>query len=165
MSGVQVEPKAVDLVIQFEESGSFAPHPQRDPVGNWEIGYGSIWDWRNDPPTYVNESTPPVDEATARNWLGRELTRAAQTVASAVKVPLTHDETAALEDFIYNVGAGNFLSSTLLRMLNAGDYEGAAAQFARWNRASGQVLAGLVRRRAAETDLFKTPDDPQENAS
>jgi len=74
--------------------------------------------------------------------------------AADVKEPLSDDQTAALADFIYNLGAGNFRSSTLLRKLNAGDYAGAAAEFDKWDYAGGKELAGLLRRREAETTLF-----------
>jgi lysozyme len=156
---IPVEPAAIDLVVQFEESGTFASRSREDPVGNWEIGYGSIWDWRLVPRTRVDADTAPVDEPTARAWLGMELKAAAQNIQNTVHVPLTAGQIAALEDFIYNLGVGNFLSSTLLRRLNMGDYAGAAAQFDRWTHAGGVVMAGLVRRRQAETDLFtgKTP--------
>jgi hypothetical protein len=56
--------------------------------------------------------------------------------------------------FAFNVGMGNVRSSTLLRLLNQGNYDGAAAQFGRWIKAGGRVLRGLVRRRAAERALF-----------
>ncbi|MNE64550.1 Lysozyme RrrD [compost metagenome] len=56
--------------------------------------------------------------------------------------------------FTYNLGAANLQSSTLRRLLIAGNYAAAAEQFPRWNKAGGQVLAGLTRRRAAERDLF-----------
>jgi lysozyme len=75
-------------------------------------------------------------------------------VKRLVKAPLTQGEYDALVSFCYNVGAGNLGKSTLLRRLNAGDYEGARHQFGVWTRAKGQVLAGLVKRRAAEADLF-----------
>jgi lysozyme len=60
----------------------------------------------------------------------------------------------ALVSFAYNVGVGALGSSTLLRLLNAGDHAGAAAQFGRWNKAGGKALAGLTKRRAAEAALF-----------
>lgn len=56
--------------------------------------------------------------------------------------------------FTYNLGAANLGSSTLLRLLNAGDYAAAAEQFPRWNKAGGQLLAGLGNRRAAERVMF-----------
>ena len=156
MSGnIPIEPDAVDLVIKFEESGTFAPMPVQDPTGRWEIGYGSIWDWRTgDEPSSVTQDTTPVDEPTARLWVGYELRRAAATLAADVNVPLTDGEIAALEDFIYNLGVGNFEGSTLLRYLNAGNYQAAADQLGRWVYAGGVKLAGLVRRRLAEKQEF-----------
>ena len=67
----------------------------------------------------------------------------------------TSDDTrrAALGSFVYNVGEGQFSSSTLLRLLNAGDARGACAQLSRWVFAGGKQLAGLVNRRAAEREL------------
>lgn len=79
-------------------------------------------------------------------------------VDQLVKVPITVNQKAALTDFVYNVGAGNFRSSTLLRKLNAGDVQGAAAEFARWNLANGKVMPGLVMRRDCEKKMFLKPD-------
>jgi lysozyme len=68
---------------------------------------------------------------------------------------LTPDQFSALVCFTYNVGDQAFADSTLLRLLNQGDVAGAAAQFGRWVKAGGAVVAGLVRRRAAEASLFQ----------
>ena len=65
----------------------------------------------------------------------------------------------ALVSFCYNVGAGNLQKSTLLKKLNAGDYQGAALEFHKWNRGGGKVLNGLVRRRASEALLFQNIPD------
>jgi GH24 family phage-related lysozyme (muramidase) len=74
-----------------------------------------------------------------------------------VKVPLTQSMFDALVSFTYNAGAYAFETSTLLRLLNAKDYAGAAGQFERWNKGKGgEVLAGLVRRRDAEEKLFRS---------
>jgi len=59
--------------------------------------------------------------------------------------------------FAYNVGVGNLQSSTLLKKHKAGDYRGAVAEFAKWNKAAGKVLPGLTKRRAAEAALYSTP--------
>ena len=56
--------------------------------------------------------------------------------------------------WVYNLGNGNLNSSTLLKVLNGGDYDGVPAQIMRWNKAGGKVLEGLTRRRQAEADLF-----------
>jgi lysozyme len=87
------------------------------------------------------------------------LHKAALEIARVVKVWLTVDETAALQDFVYNLGIGNFESSTLLRKLNAGDYAGAAAQIDLWDHAGGRVVAGLLRRRQVGTALFLESDE------
>lgn len=67
----------------------------------------------------------------------------------------TQNRFDALVSFSFNVGLGNLLSSTLLRKHVAGDYAGAADQFARWNKAAGKVMTGLTRRRAAEAALYR----------
>lgn len=79
----------------------------------------------------------------------------AKQVAPLLEVPVKHHQFDALVSFAYNVGIGNLKSSTLLRKLNAGDYDGAALEFHRWKRSNGRVLPGLVRRRAAEALLFQ----------
>ena len=88
-------------------------------------------------------------------WLLEDLQVAVDDVNRLVKVSLTQEEFDALVDFVYNVGGGNFASSTLLRDLNMGCFTDVAAQFDLWDHASGKVVAGLLRRRQAETDLFE----------
>ena len=147
-SGPSVPDAAVELVTQFE---GFSATPYQDPVGVWTIGYGSTRDCRMAP---VCATTAPVTPTEGALLIKRDLTSACQTVVGDVQVPLNDNQRAALEDFIYNLGVGNFKSSTLLRKLNSGDYAGAAAEFDKWDMAGGKVLAGLLRRRQAETDLF-----------
>jgi lysozyme len=74
-----------------------------------------------------------------------------------VTVPLNQNQFDALVSFTENEGATSFEESTLLRLLNAGDYAGAAAQFDRWVYQKGRVLPGLVDRRQQEAALFNTP--------
>lgn len=83
-----------------------------------------------------------------------DLKRFESGVGSLVTVPLTQGQFDALVSFAYNVGLASLKSSTLLRMLNAGDYQGAAGQFKRWNKNDGKVMRGLSRRRAAEQCLY-----------
>jgi lysozyme len=99
-----------------------------------------------------------ITQAQADAWLREDLAKAAACVNANVKVPLTQNQFDALTDFCFNVGVGNFIASTLLRLLNAGNYAGAATQFDRWNLAAGRVLPGLVKRRLAERQLFMKPD-------
>jgi GH24 family phage-related lysozyme (muramidase) len=83
----------------------------------------------------------------ALQLLERDLRLALQTVENDVPVPLTGGEKAALDDFVYNIGSGNFAHSTVLACLKAGDYDGACRHLADWNQQHGVVLVGLVKRR------------------
>lgn len=141
--------EAAQIATSFE---GFSATPYWDPNGRvWTYGFGSTRDLNNNP---VTATTQPVTRIQAVGLMRRDMTRAATVVSETVRVPLTEHERAALDDFIYNVGEGNFKGSTLLRKLNAGDHEGAADEFLKWNKSGGHVLAGLVRRRAAERAVF-----------
>lgn len=87
-----------------------------------------------------------------------DMARFAAAVRCRVKVELTQHQFDALVSFTYNCGEGNLAKSTLLRKVNAGDFDGAVGEFAKWNRGAGKVLAGLTRRRAAEARLFADGD-------
>jgi lysozyme len=73
-----------------------------------------------------------------------------------VKVELTQDQFDALVSLVFNIGGGNFERSTLLKKINARNFDGAADEFPRWNRAAGKVMAGLTKRRHAEQSLFQS---------
>src|SRR5690625_4394084 len=77
-------------------------------------------------------------------------------IKASVAVPLEPQQLAALSSFVYNVGIGAFRSSTLLELLNYGEYEDAADQFPRWKYADGNIMQGLVTRRRRERSLFLT---------
>ena len=115
------------------------------PAGKWTIGYGRT--------TNVKKGDT-CSQAQADAWVVEEYDAFEARVRRIVTVPLTANQLGALVSFAYNLGVGALRDSTLLRLLNAGDYKGAAAQFARWDKAGGRVLAGLTKRRAAEAALF-----------
>jgi len=121
----------------------------QDSVGVWTIGYGTTSGVR---PGMV------ISEAQAEDLLKRDLNRFERAVNDLVTVPLTDNQFSALVTFAYNVGEGALADSTLLRLLNQGDYQGAADQLLRWDKAGGQALAGLTRRRRAERALFLGQD-------
>ena len=87
-------------------------------------------------------------------WLYADLDSSVAAVNRLVSVALTQGEFDALVDFTYNLGAGSLENSTLLRLLNAGDYAAAASELEKWDYACGKQCAGLVRRRLGEQQLF-----------
>ncbi len=93
-----------------------------------------------------------VERATA--CLMSNIQWACTAVKNLVNVALTQGQFNALVDFVFNEGSGNFAESTLLRLLNSGDYHGASLQFAVWDKAGGVTLAGLEKRRLIETNEF-----------
>lgn len=98
----------------------------------------------------------------AERWLLEDVESFEAAVHRLVTVPLTQNQYDALVSFTFNVGpdedadtiAEGLGDSTLLRLLNAGDYVRAADEFPKWNKAAGKVSNGLVRRRASERELF-----------
>jgi lysozyme len=94
----------------------------------------------------------------AEDQLTIDLEKFESAVSRNVKVALTQNQFDALVSFTYNLGEGNLRSSTLLKLLNVGDYNGAAAQFLRWDKQAGKPLPGLTKRRHQESLLFMEKD-------
>jgi lysozyme len=90
----------------------------------------------------------------AEAWLLEDVAWAEREVNSLVRVQITQPEFDALVDFTFNCGAGNFDHSTLLSLVNKGDFMHAANEFEKWDKAGGKVVAGLLRRRKAEAEIF-----------
>ncbi len=133
-------------LAQLKQFEGLRLQPYKDAAGLWTIGYGHL--------VKPGEWWDSITEAQAAQLLADDAGTAEDAVNSLVKVPLTQPQFDALVSFVYNVGVGAFRRSTLLRLLNAGDYAGAAGQFPLWRKAGGQVVAGLVNRRAAEVAMF-----------
>lgn len=95
-----------------------------------------------------------ITRAEAEAILSRDLAIFEAAVNAAVKVPLNQNEFDALVSLAFNIGAGAFKKSTLVKRLNAGDRAGAANAFLMWNKAGGRTLQGLVNRRKAERLQF-----------
>lgn len=150
---------AIDLIKTFE---GFARRVARKlvvsykcPAGVWTIGYGTTR-YPDGRPVGPNESATE-DEATV--FLKHDLQAALAAALRLSPILITRPYAlGAVVSFIYNLGAGAYQVSTLRRLVNAGRWADAAAQFDRWNKAGGQVLPGLVRRRAAERALFLTKE-------
>jgi lysozyme len=80
-----------------------------------------------------------------------------ESMNKVIRVPLNKNQQLALFSLRYNIGSGNFNSSTLLKVLNSGDYNGTALRFAEWRIFEGKVNRGLVARRERERVLFSKP--------
>ena len=117
----------------------------QDSVGVWTIGYGHT--------KGVLEGMTITQEG-AEQLLQTELEEYEGYIEKYVTVPLTQNQFDALVVWVYNLGPTNFRNSTLLKELNAGNYNAAGQEITRWNKAGGKVLAGLVKRREAEAKLF-----------
>jgi len=150
----------IDLVKQFEgyhtrlDDGRCAAY--LDTLAKphvWTIGWGC---------TEGIQAGMIWTEAEAEAALARELEKHAAIVDRVVTVPIGENNRSALISFQYNTGG--LPKSTLLKKLNARDFDGAAREFDLWNKAGGTVYKGLVRRRAAERALFEAdardPDIP-----
>src|ERR1700691_4811721 len=135
----------LSLTEQFEGCELTA---YQDQVGVWTIGYGHTG------PDVVSGLT--ITQQQAQDFLAQDVGSAAACVNNSVTLQLSQDEFDALVDFVFNLGVGAFQSSTLLIDLNSGNTTAAATQFDLWDHAGGAVVAGLLRRRQAETALFET---------
>ncbi len=124
--------------------------PYLCPAGVWTIGYGHT--------AGVKKTTPVITPLQAETILVDDLDKVGEAVSKLVKVPLGDNQFGALVSFAFNVGKGALASSTLLKKLNAGDYDAVPAQLSRWNKATvrGKLveLPGLTRRRVAEGALW-----------
>lgn len=143
---MSAESRALALIKQFE---GCKLHAYPDPGTGGEpytCGWGSTG------PDIHPGTVWTQDQADNRLLL--DVTRFARGVRKLLVRPVTDGQLAACISLAYNIGLRAFGGSTLLRLLNAGDYAGASLQFPRWSRAGGRVMPGLVRRRAAERACF-----------
>ena len=121
----------------------------RDVGGEWTIGYGHLGAQEGD----------VISRERAEELFEEDLAEASDAVTRLVNVDLTQDQFDALTSFVYNIGQGAFAESTLLRELNAGNYETAASEFERWNHVNGEINDGLTARRLSERVQFESGGD------
>ena len=156
----QINQEGLELVKHFE---GLRTQAYRCPAGVWTIGYGHT------------DGVKPgmnITEEEAEEKLRQDLAEAGEQVERLVRVPLTENQFSSLVSFVFNAGAGNLQISTLLRRLNAGDYDAVPSELAKWVKATDPktgkkvTLSGLVKRRAAEGELWLRTgsDDPFVNS-
>lgn len=149
---MRLSPQGLASLKQLEGL-SLEPYP--DAMG-YSIGYGHL--------LRPGEWYARITEREAEALLAQDVRSAERTVNALVRAPITQGMFDSLVSFAYNVGGGAFRASTLLRLLNARDYAGAQAQFARWRFTTRRGLkmesAALVSRREHEAALFASQGFP-----
>jgi len=140
---MKISQRGIDLIKSFEGCRLEA---YKCPAGIWTIGYGATG-------PSIKEGMKWTQEQ-AEAALLKHVAEFESAVNSMVTVPITQAQFDALVSFVYNIGPNAFRKSTLLDLLNDGDYSGAAQQFARWISKGTPAEPGLRRRREAERQLF-----------
>ena len=133
---------AVPIIKEFEGCKLKA---YKCPAGVWTIGYGHT------------DGVKEGDEITQQKadvLLASDIDLFSSGVKRLVSNDISPNQLGALTSFAFNLGLGNLRHSTLLKLVNQGDFVAAASEFTKWNKAGGQVLPGLTRRREAEKALF-----------
>ncbi|MCP9485586.1 MAG: glycoside hydrolase family protein [Gaiellaceae bacterium MAG52_C11] len=143
--------KGAKLIASFE---GFRGELYNDAANHCTIGYGHLVHHGPIDGSEPAELKAGISQERAFELLQEDAAKAAAEVERCVKVPLEQHQFDALVSFAFNVGNGAFRNSTLLRLLNEGRYDAVEAQLARWTKAGGKTLQGLVNRRAAEAKLF-----------
>ena len=142
MAKYQLQQSDLDKIKEFE---GFSNTAYRCPAGVWTCGFGT---------TKGITATTRCTRAEAEQWLKRDLAPIEAYLNTITEID-TYPKFASLCSFIYNLGMGNFNSSTLLKKIKAGAATGEIqAQFRRWVYANGKKLKGLVKRREWEASRF-----------
>lgn len=143
----------------IKKTEAFMSRPYRCPAGVPSIGYGTTV-YPNGKAVSMYDPAITIEQANA--YFAHDLNRFERDVLSLVKVPMTQGQFDALVSFAYNCGpdidkddiAEGLGDSTLLKKFNAGDVQGAADEFPKWNKAKGKVQRGLTIRRNNERAMF-----------
>ena len=143
---MKTSPKGIALIKEFE---GLRLKAYKCPGGVWTIGYGH---------TAGVKSGMVITESQAEEYLKADLI-VFERYLNGLRLALNQNQFDALVSFIYNVGTGNFSSSTLLRKVRANPQENSIMdEFLRWVYSKGRVLPGLQRRRLAEMKLYFSND-------
>ena len=140
---MKISNKGKDLIKKYEGCKLEA---YKCPAGIWTIGYGH---------TDANvTSGTKITQEQANKLFNQDIKKFEKGVEQMVKVLINQNQFDALVSFSFNLGLGALQNSTLLKKLNAKDYQGAANEFDRWVYAGNKKLEGLIRRRREEKELF-----------
>ncbi|MDP3212536.1 MAG: lysozyme [Deltaproteobacteria bacterium] len=158
MPSMELSAAGLELIKRWEGepgTGSFSPRVYADVAGFPTVGYGHKLTAAEVARQAFKDG---VDEATATALLRADAATAVGAVNRHVVVALTPRQFDALVSFVFNVGSGNFASSTALKKVNARDWAAVPAALAMFNkvRREGELVPsnGLTARRAAEGAMF-----------
>lgn len=141
----------IKLIQEFE---GIRYKPYQDCVGLWTVGIGTLIGNGKSLPDSWNR-TFTLEECYA--LLRKELEYIERAIQQYIIFPLNQNQFDAIVCFTYNLGIGCLQRSTLRTKLNRGDIQGCIESWKKYNKAGGKVWNGLIRRRAAEIDLFLKP--------
>lgn len=136
-------------VMHYFESCKLTAYPDPGSINGdpWTIGWGHTGPEVRKGLTWTQQQ---ADETFVH-----DLGKFERGVEQVKQVELNQGQFDALVSFAYNLGLNALRGSTLMRKVNARDFEGAAMEFRRWNKNDGKPMRGLTRRRAAEECLFR----------
>lgn len=142
---MKISQEGIDLIKRFE---GFRSKPYQCAAGRWTIGYGST--------RGVTSATPEITEAEGERMLREAVAADEKQLAQFLPTTLTQNQYDAICSFVYNLGVSAFKGSTLFRVVATFPNDAARikAEFGRWVYAGGKKLDGLVKRRAAEAELY-----------
>ena len=143
---LKISQEGIALIKKFEGCELMA---YQCSAGVWTIGYGH---------TKGIEEGMEITQQEAEDMLVEELHEYENYINDNVTAPLSQNQFDAMVSWVYNLGPANLKSSTLLKVLNAGNYDDVPFQIRRWNKAGGVTLDGLIRRREAEALLFQNKE-------
>jgi len=142
--------KKTEELIVFYEGERLTSY--KDTGGVWTIGVGHTSDEK-----FKVTKGQTITKEFSRELLRHDLKEAENFVKTLVKVPLNENQYGALVSFTFNLGGGSLKISTLLKKLNAGNYKAIPSELNKWVFDDGVKLAGLIKRRKAEGELWNTP--------
>ena len=143
---MKISEDGLELIKKFEGCETTA---YRDSVGVWTIGFGH---------TKGVEEGQTCSIEDAESMLADEMDEYEGYINNMVKVDLQQHEFDSLVAWVYNLGPTNLGESTMLKVLNGGQFDRVPDEMNRWTRAGGKILEGLVRRRQAESLMFQNLD-------
>lgn len=150
---MKIGPKGLALIKSYEQLRLTAYNT--DGAGVWTIGWGH---------TGMVDGKPvargmKITKAKADQLLRHDLAWAQAAVNRGLRIEVAQEQFDAMVSLCFNIGAGRFARSSVLRFTNRGQFDKAARSFALWNKAKGRVLSGLIRRRAEEAALYAEAQD------